>query len=401
MNKRFTIKSILLATLWISIAAGTVVLLVSAIQKKDKQHCKGVHINIDGVANNFFLDKKDIQASIRSISDGNPVGKAIGSFDLKAIEQELQKNIWVKNVQLFFDNNEMLQVAVLEREPVARIFTNNGATFYIDSSLTILPLSDKFSARLPVFTNFPTDKKVLIKADSTLLKDILLVSNTIQENPFLMAMIDQVDITPQRTFEMVPKFGNNIIVFGDANDVNEKFKKLELFYKDVIVKAGWNKYSVIDIQYKNQVVAKRKGVEEVAADSMRTLQLMKAIAENAERMASDSVQIIQQDNEHNTTNSNLIQQSIERDDNNTSPNTIEKPQPQGAASEKPISSAAPAVTGKTAVTATKQTVAAPVKKAVTKPAASAAKPVQQTPSNAKTPKLVMPKPLSKHANNDY
>ncbi|MEO6228931.1 MAG: hypothetical protein ABJB11_20765 [Ferruginibacter sp.] len=395
MNKRFTIKSILLATLWISIAAGTVVLLVSAIQKKDKQHCKGVHINIEGVTNNFFVDKKDIQASIRSISDGNPVGKAIGSFKLKAIEQELQRNIWVKNVQLFFDNNEILQVAVLEREPVARIFTNNGATFYIDSSLTILPLSDKFSARLPVFTNFPTDKKVLIKADSALLKDILLVSNTIQGNSFLMAMIDQVDITPQRTFEMVPKFGNNIIVFGDANDVIEKFKKLELFYKEVIVKAGWNKYSVIDIQYKNQVVAKRKGAEEVKADSMHTLQLMKSIAENAERMASDSTQMILQDNEHNTTNSNLIQQSIERDDNNTLPNTSEKPQPQGAATEKSTSPAAPVVSSKPAITTTKQTVLAPVKKVEIKPAQNT------TPADVKKPKLVMPKPLPKKTNNDY
>lgn len=401
MNKRITIKSFLLATLWISIAAGTIVLLVSAIQKKDKQHCKGVSISIKGVTNNFFVDKKDIQASIQSISDGNPVGKAIGSFNLKAIEQALQRNIWVKNVQLFFDNNEILQVAVLEREPVARIFTNNGATFYIDSSLTILPLSDKFSARLPVFTNFPTDKKVLIKADSTLLKDILLVGNTIQENSFFMAMIDQVDITPQRTFEMVPKFGNNIIVFGDANDVNEKFKKLELFYKEVIVKAGWNKYSVIDIQYKNQVVAKRKGAEEVKADSMRTLQLMKTIAENAERMASDSTQIILQDNEHNTTNGNLIQQSIERDDNIILPNTIEKPQPQGAATEKPTMPAAPVVINKPVVTTTTQIVPVPMKVA-TKPEASSTKPVQnKTPADVKKPKVVMPKPLPKNTSNDF
>jgi cell division protein FtsQ len=131
---------------------------------------------------------------------------------------------------------------------------------------------------------------VLIKADSNLLRDILKVGLAIRSDSFLMAMIEQVDITPQRSFELIPKFGNSVIVFGDATNVAEKFYKLELFYKEVIVKAGWNKYSVVDVQYKNQVVANRKGAKEVAADSIRTLQLMKIIAEEAERMSADSLQ---------------------------------------------------------------------------------------------------------------
>jgi cell division protein FtsQ len=56
-------------------------------------------------------------------------------------------------MQLFFDNNEVLQVVIDEREPIARIFTVAGNSYYIDSSLERLPLSDKMSARLPVFTN--------------------------------------------------------------------------------------------------------------------------------------------------------------------------------------------------------------------------------------------------------
>ena len=45
-----------------------------------------------------------------------------------------------------------------------------------------------------------------------------------------------------------------------------------------MVKAGWNNYSVINVQYKNQVVAKRKGAEDITADSLRTLQIMQMIA---------------------------------------------------------------------------------------------------------------------------
>jgi len=415
MVKKEIIKNILLFTLWTAIGAGTVLMLVAAIQKKDAKKCTGVDINIRGVSNNFFVDKNDILNTIISITEGKPVGKSVGSFSLGEIEAILQKNTWVKNAQLFFDNNERLQVNVLEREPVARVFTTSGATFYLDSSVAMLPLSDKFSARLPVFTNFPTDKKVLLKADSNLLRDILTISMAIQQDSFDMAMIDQVDITRQRTFEMIPKFGNTIIVFGDAKSTTEKLSKLRMFYKEVVVKAGWNKYSEINVQYKNQVVAKRKGAEEVKADSLRTLQLMQVIAENAERLASDTLQTFLPDNEHNTTNNNIIQQSIERDDNNTSTNTYQEPKPQEdslKAGQTPtsagtkVSSATPTTT----VTTKRATIIdKPTDERTTKTNATKAneKPViKAKPVETKQPKLVMPKalpqkPVMPKPNNEY
>ncbi|HQW83575.1 MAG TPA: hypothetical protein PK987_03900, partial [Ferruginibacter sp.] len=236
------------------------------------------------------------------------------SFNLKKMEQQLQQDVWVKTAELFFDNNEILQVNIHEREPVARVFTISGSSFYIDEDLEMLPLSDKFSARLPIFTGFPSDRKVLSKADSSLLHDIETISIAIQKDSFSMAMIDQVDINENKAFEMVPKIGNQLIVFGDAENVTAKLDKLKLFYKDVMVKAGWNNYSVIDISYNNQVVARRKGAADVTTDSLRALQLMKLIAERAEQAAEDSTQILIPDNKPNTTDSSMIQQSIQRDD---------------------------------------------------------------------------------------
>ena len=416
MVKKQIIKNMLLFTLWLLIGAGTVVLLVAAIQKKDTEKCTGVDITIKGVSNNFFVDKADILETITAICGGKPAGKPTGLFNLEAIEKVLQNNIWVKTAQLFFDNNERLQVNVLEREPVARVFTTKGSTFYIDSSIAMLPLSDKFSARLPVFTNFPSDKRVLLKADSSLLRGMLAISMAIQKDSFDMAMIDQVDITPQRTFEMVPKFGNTIIVFGDEKNAEEKLNKLRLFYREVIVKTGWNKYSEINVQYSNQVVAKRKGAEEVKADSIRTLHLMKIIAEDAERMSTDSLQLILPDNEHNTTSSSIIQQSIERDDNNVSANTNEEPQPQGAAAnEQPAASKPLQVTTSKPAAATASKPAAAINKpAVVKPSGARVKPpvkpgtkqpinptLELKPGEQQKHKVIMPKPAVAKPVNEY
>ena len=62
-------------------------------------------------------------------------------------------------------------------------------------------------------------------------------------------------------------------------------------------------------------MAKRKGAEDKTADSLRTLQLMQLIAYTAEQQANDSMQMFATDNEQNSTDINLIQQSMQRDDN--------------------------------------------------------------------------------------
>jgi len=371
MKKRYNIKNMLLATLWIALGGATVFLLASGIKSKGTQPCKAVEINIHGVSDNFFVDKKDILNTITVSESANPVGKATGSFNLKKLEAELEKNVWIKSAELFFDNNEVLKVIVQEREPVARVFTTTSATFYIDNDLAILPLSDKFSARLPVFTGFPSDKKVLSKADSSLLGDIRTISLALQKDSFSMAMIEQVDISTQRMFEMIPKIGNQLIVFGDATDVEVKLQKLKLFYKEIMIKAGWNNYSVINLQYKNQVVAKRKGAEDIAADSLRTLQIMQLLAAKAQQQANDSLQMIQLDNNRNTVDSTMILQSIQRDDNYepaAGVETTDGPVVQNAA--QPVTINIKPVTVKPVATK-------PISKPVQKPAVVVKKPVQK------------------------
>ena len=405
-----TIIKKMFTMLWLAIGMGTIFLLVAAINKKNAQLCTGVNITIEGVDNNFFVDKKDILNSITAIVGGNPAGEVISAFDLKKLEIELQKDIWIKTAQLFFDNNNRLMVRVFEREPLARVFTKSGNTFYIDSSLAMLPLSEKFSARLPVFTGFPSDKIILAKADSILLKNILKISLAIQKDTFNTAIIDQVDITAQRNFEMIPKIGNTIIVFGDATDVEEKFNKLQLFYRQVMVKAGWNKYSVLNMQYKGQVVAKIKGGEDKSIDSLRTLQLMQFIAENAERQSNDSMHMIVQDNENNSTDFNLVQQSIERGGEMpqvlTIPGVVLPIESKHAVISKPavVTNVKPIV-----LPVNKKPVSKPVKVLLKPKSSSSKKNIKFPPFTTEKPKALLPKPIakpvkkvdSKNFNNEY
>lgn len=244
-------------TMWVGAGIALVVLLIAAMQKRDDKICAGINIEINDVKNNLFADKNDIAGMLLHMSPAIK-GKPIKDFDLHEMEKTLEGNMWIKDAELFFDNNEMLQVKVKEREPVARIFTTTGKSFYIDKDWMRLPLSTKFSARVPVFTNCPLDKTKWNAADSAVLSQVQSVADFLTNNSFWMAQIEQVDYTGKKQFELYPKIGEHKIVLGDGNNVEAKFKKLYTFYKEVLAKTGWNTYAVINVQYRGQVVATRK-----------------------------------------------------------------------------------------------------------------------------------------------
>lgn len=250
------IRKLFFVCFWLLIAAGVMVLLVAAVNTQSNKTCKGYSIKIKGKADQWFLDKKDIAALL--IVQGGVRGRAIKSFDLRRMENQLKNNVWVKDAELFFDNSHVLQVRIEERVPVARLFTVTGNSFYIDSSGERLPLSEKFSARLPVFTNFPSERDKLNGSDSVMVRDIINISDYMLHDPFWMAQIAQVDVMPDHTFEMIPVVGNHTIQFGDGTDYDKKFKRLLLFYQQVLSKAGMDIYQKLNVQYARQVVGVRR-----------------------------------------------------------------------------------------------------------------------------------------------
>lgn len=290
-NKTYKLKKILSVSVWLILASGVVVLLVAAMGKKNTEHVNGIDIKISGIQNNYFIDKSEVLKILEKVNGKKLKKSAISSLDLTAMEKQLAKSEWIRKAELFFDNNKVLQVNISEREPIARLFTVSGSSFYIDSSLNRLPLSDKFSARLPVFTSFPTDVRILKKRDSVLLQEVKILSEYINAHPFWMAQVDQIDISNEGHFDLIPKLGNQVIRFGNADNYEQKFNKLLAFYKQVETKVGWNKYAVLDLQYKNQVVGVIRDAAEIKSDSLRAVEIMKAIISEAEKNTSDSTKI--------------------------------------------------------------------------------------------------------------
>lgn len=240
---------------WAMLGITGIAMLVAAVNSKNNKVCKDINIEITGAGNNFFVDKKEVK---RLLDDAGVQGKSLEAINLQQIERSIEKDKWIANAELFFDNKNVLQVMVEENEPVARIFTAMGTSFYIDSACKPLPLSDKLSARVPMFTSFPSERRVWKGADSQLMASIKDMATFIQQDDFWKAQVAQIDITPAG-FDMVPTMGNHIVAFGKPENIEAKFDRLFSFYKQVWTKVGLEKYAKIDVQFDGQVVATKRG----------------------------------------------------------------------------------------------------------------------------------------------
>jgi cell division protein FtsQ len=315
MALKINIRRILSATLWCFVGAGVLVLLVAAIRYRNNNTCKGYRIVIYAPAG-VFIDKKQIAALLTPAGTGAGTGagagtgsgagaiqgKPIQSFDLRRMESALSKNIWIRKARLFFDNNGLLQVEVFERTPATRIFTTEGGSFYLDSEGVKLPLIAQLPARLPVFTGFPSAGSTPTqKMDSGLTAGIRQISRFIRNDSFWMAQIAQINITPDRIFELEPEVGNHRIIFGDANDIEAKFHRLFVFYKEVLSKTGFDKYERIDISYDDQIVATKKGSTRSRYDSLQGMNNIRQLIRSAQSLQPDTLrQQTVRPLEHNT-----------------------------------------------------------------------------------------------------
>lgn len=266
-------------------------LLIAAMGKQKKELCREYSITIKGVrTDHFFLDKTAIAAVLKTAAQGNIKGQPRSSFNLQRMEQLLEDNVWVKDAQLYFDNQAVLHISVEEREPVARIFTAGGRSFYIDDSNQSLPLSENMVAKVPVFTGFP-DKRKWTGEDSALLRDINTAAQYISAHSFWAAQVAQVDIITCGPgcweFEMIPVVGRHLVKLGNGDNTAQKFRRLFAFYQQVLSRTGMDHYKTIDVRFAGQVVGVKS--ENPKIDSAQVRRNVEELLQQVHGMDRDDV----------------------------------------------------------------------------------------------------------------
>jgi cell division protein FtsQ len=93
---------------------------------------------------------------------------------------------------------------------------------------------------------------------NTILKDVYHFVNYINDDDFWSAQIDQIYVDGKDEVTLIPRVGNHIVHLGTFENYEGKLRNLEAFYDKVLPEVGWNKYSTINLEYKDQVVCKKR-----------------------------------------------------------------------------------------------------------------------------------------------
>lgn len=258
------INKILNITFWSAFLLGTIVLYGFVNENPELDICKGPVVKIDHKNNNHFIDESDVRGLISKLGY-HLEGQPLAEIDLKLIERELRNKPSVLNAQVYTTIDCALKVDVEERNPIARIYNKNGTGFYLDEDGRLMPLSNKFTARVLVFSgDLNLNYADLVNSASEGIEDqqafvnsLYTLSAFIHSDSFWRAQIAQVEVSSDHNLFLIPKVGKQRIEFGKVKGFDQKFKNLRILYEEGFSKTGWNEYSTINLKYENQVICSK------------------------------------------------------------------------------------------------------------------------------------------------
>lgn len=253
MKINFNIKRELKIT---AILAVVFVLIAFSERKQGSVSVKDIVIKIENIEGNQFIDESDI-VDLMQLDEENLKGASLDKLNLKQIETRIKKNRFVKDAQLYSDLKGNLVVKATLRRPVARLIRNDGPDGYIAEDGTVMPVSDKFTTRVVLISGSYIrgllSLENLNKTEET--KNLMTMLDMIREDDFWRAQIAQLDIDSKGHINIMPQIGGQIIEFGVANNLETKFKKMKIFYKEILPQRGWNTYKRVNLEYEGQIIA--------------------------------------------------------------------------------------------------------------------------------------------------
>lgn len=168
----------------------------------------------------------------------------IGSLKINEIEKLLDNHAMIEKSEVFCTIDGILNVKIKQRQPLAR-FYEEGKFFYMDSQGKKMPLSDSFSARVPLVTG---------NIDEKHWENIYNLIKFIQNDEFLTKNITKINIKRNGEYEFDMRIASFVVIWGDLEEMEQKKANLKAFYKQMEKSNTLNVYKIVNLKYSNQVV---------------------------------------------------------------------------------------------------------------------------------------------------
>jgi cell division protein FtsQ len=248
-------KKVLKMILWSTSLLLIFISLGFSIKQSQQLKCAGVKVDVTDSTEERFLRSDDIR---QWVNRNHPAifGQSLGSVNLRKIEDGLRKLQAIEDVAVYtnvFDNGVKsfgtLVVKLKQRVPVFRV-VGSGHAFYMDKFGKVIDWSPRYTPRVIIVGG-------IVSSDFAR-KKLLPLVNFINDDAFWSAQIDQIYVNAVGELSMIPRVGEQIILFGEPEDFQIKFRNLKALYTDGFKNGGWSIYKTINVEFRNQIVCTKK-----------------------------------------------------------------------------------------------------------------------------------------------
>ncbi|WP_299431640.1 hypothetical protein [uncultured Aquimarina sp.] len=168
------------------------------------------------------------------------VGKEI--LVLNIVEKGLDAHKMIEDSDVYLTVNGQLKARIKQRTPIARV--NAVVPFYVDVTGNTMPLSDNYSAHVPLVSNV-SEREV---------PEIFPLLRKIQQDEFLKKHVVSVYRNQSGDYELGLRVYAFKIVFGKVEQLNSKVRNFKAFYQKALKDNSLDKYKKVSLQFSNQVV---------------------------------------------------------------------------------------------------------------------------------------------------
>jgi cell division protein FtsQ len=237
-------------------------LLVSSANSK---LCRGISIDIKDSSDYHFVTKHQLLNLVYG-STGKIIGEPVKDVSVSEIESKINGLRELKEAEVYIAIDGTIHVYANQRDPVMRVMPDDGGDFFIDDDGVVVRKRNLYTPRLHVVGGNVNISSAMLNGVSVLdtsikysiLKDIYYLVEYINDDSFWSAQIDQIYVDNNDHIDLIPRVGNQVIHLGTTDNFEGKLRNLAAFYDKVLPEVGWNKYSVINLEFKDQIVCKKR-----------------------------------------------------------------------------------------------------------------------------------------------
>lgn len=255
------IKKLITKILAILLAIGVMVLIIISITKIRNSECTGIKVNIAYSGENAAVSEKEVIGMIEANQIAT-IGVPQKEINTDSIRVVLEKHDYIKCVDKIRFNRRVLTIDITLKDFLLHVFSTNGEQYFIDKEGEMLHFSQQVQERLIIVNGNISSTYKAGKNISNLKRNILgsayRVALKIDADEFNRAQYREIYINENQEIELIPSVGRVVILFGDESDADEKLQNLQETYRNGLIFMDLDKYSQLDVRYKNRIIAKKR-----------------------------------------------------------------------------------------------------------------------------------------------